>query len=100
MTDNPNFGATEKDAEYRISFSGGLLPAIIVSSSEPARPIDPKPIRERLLRDLAELSRGLPQIGPLDPAGAVERSVASARPAQTPKNTQPRRGIIRRMLGR
>ncbi len=91
MTENPNFGATKS-----------VPPADITES------------RRVALEKLVDMSRGLPQLGVHDPASIIESQMASAEAraaarrgisAQTPEaiqpeTVQPRRGIIRRMLGR
>ncbi len=105
MTDNPRFGATQEDAEYRVRFSGGFFPGMVFPTSESVPSADTAATREELFRSLVDLSRTLPQMGPFDPAGAVERSRRPAKtdtptPASVTEATQPKRGIIQKILRR
>ncbi len=82
--------------------------------TEPTLLDDTAKLRREAFRKLVEASRSLPQMGIYDPAGIAEKSIVLARdsetareyiPAQTPEaaqseTVQPKRGIIRRILGR
>ncbi len=114
MTEIPKPEVTEKDTTRQNNLTWGFFSGLSLLEQRPIPPTDTTVVKEKILKELVDMSRGLPQIGVHDPAGIIESLMASseARAAarseastQAPKavqsdSLQPKRGIIRRIFGR
>jgi hypothetical protein len=110
MTEIPKPGVTEKDINNQNSFRWGFFSGLDLLTPQSKQRTDIVHAREEAIGKLADISRTLPQMGSLDPAGMIERTIASTttraaervtRASETPAGSTPtKRGMIRRIFGR
>lgn len=114
MAEIPRPGATEKDIKNQDNFRWGFFSGLTLLKPGSIPPTDITESRRIALEKLVDMSRNLPQIGVHDPAGIIESLMASAEAraaarrevsTETPEaiqseTVQPKRGIIRKILGR